>query len=69
MYVPWLQTGGGVAAFLRTVRGHAVPSTVPLAPLTRAFVSAVEDFAAREGVDLVRFAPGQRKDDETRRRL
>ena len=34
-----------------------------MAPMTRRFVSEIERFAEREGVDLVTFEKGQRKDD------
>jgi len=33
-----------------------------MAPMTRAFVAGIEHFIAARGLDLVRFAPGQRKD-------
>jgi hypothetical protein len=33
-----------------------------MAPMTRAFVADIEHFIAARGLDLVRFAPGQRKD-------
>jgi len=62
-YVPSLQTGGGVVYFLKTQLGARVPSTVMVAPMTERFVKAIEGFVAREGIDLVTFEKGQRKDD------
>jgi hypothetical protein len=62
-YVPSLQTGGGVVYFLKTQLGVRVPSTVMVAPMTERFVEAIERFVEREGIDLVTFEKGQRKDD------
>jgi len=62
-YVPSLQTGGGLVYFLKTQLGVRVPSTVMVAPMSRRFVDAMERFAETEGVDLVTFEKGQRKDD------
>ena len=68
-YQPRLQTGGGVVSFFKGHRGARVASTTLMAPMSRAFVAAIRAFAKREGVEIVRFCKGQRKDDETRRRL
>lgn len=62
-YVPSLQTGGGFVWFVKTQLGARVPSTMMVAPMSQHFVTAMERFAATEGVDLVTFAKGQRKDD------
>ena len=62
-YVPKLQTEGGVVGFIRSQLGLPIASTAALAPLTRAFVAAIEKFAKEQGVDLVSFEKGQRKDD------
>jgi hypothetical protein len=62
-YVPSLQTGGGFAYFLKTQLGVRVPSTMMIAPMSARFVAAMERFAETEGVDLVTFKKGQRKDD------
>ena len=69
LYQQRLQTGGGVATFFKAHRGAKVASTVLMAPISHAFVKAIEAFVNREGVDLVTFAKGQRKDDVTRARL
>lgn len=62
-YVPSLQTGAGFAYFLKTQLGVRVPSTVMIAPMSERFVQAIERFTETEGVDLVTFEKGQRKDD------
>jgi len=62
-YVPSLQTGGGVVYFLKTQLGVRVPSTVMVAPMSQRFVEAIERFVKTEGVDLITFEKGQRKDD------
>lgn len=62
-YVPSLQTGGGFAYFLKMQLGVRVPSTVMIAPMSQRFVDAMERLADTEGVDLLTFEKGQRKDD------
>ncbi len=62
-YVPSLQSGGGVVYFMKQHLGARVPSTTMVAPMSARFVTAMERFAATEGVDLVTFKRGQRKDD------
>jgi hypothetical protein len=62
-YVPSLQTGGGVVYFLKNQLGVRVPSTVMVAPMSEQFVEGIEHFVKTEGVDLVTFEKGQRKDD------
>jgi hypothetical protein len=62
-YVPSLQTGGGFVWFVKTQLGARVPSTMMVAPITERFVQAIDRFVEREGIDLVTFEKGQRKDD------
>jgi hypothetical protein len=62
-YVPSLQSGGGVVYFMKTHLGARVPSTMLVAPLSERFVQAIERFVETEGLDLMRFKKGQRKDD------
>jgi hypothetical protein len=62
-YVPSLQTGGGFAFFVKSQLGARVPSTMLVAPMSQQFVEAIERFVATEGIDLVTFEKGQRKDD------
>ena len=63
LYVPKLQYASGVVGFLRDHQGATFASSALMAPMTRQFVSEIERFTAREGVDLVTFEKGQRKDD------
>lgn len=63
LYVPMLQTEGGVAHFWRKHRGYAFASSALMAPMTAAFISNIEAFAEREGVPIVQFEKGQRKED------
>jgi len=62
-YVPSLQSGGGVVYFMKAHLGARVPSTMMVAPLSERFVQAIERFVETEGLDLVTFKKGQRKDD------
>src|SRR5215813_13891725 len=63
VYVPHLQMVGGMLGYLRVHRGQRFASTMAVAPMTEAFVANIEQFVAREGVDLISFEKGQRKDD------
>src|SRR5258708_19125181 len=65
VYQPRLQHGAGVAAFFVGHRGHRFASSALMAPMTAAFVADIGHFLASRGLDLVRFARGQRKDDVT----
>ena len=68
-YVPVLQTCGGAAWFFRKVRGKPVPSSALMAPMTRNFVAAIERFAERAGVELVKFGRRERKEERMREHL
>ena len=68
MYVPRLQIVEGVLGFIRRHRGHKVVSTAMVEPITRAFVSSIERFVAENGIPLVNFEKGQRKEDLAARR-
>src|SRR5262245_40650756 len=69
VYVPTLQTVGGMVGYLRVHRGQRFASTTAVAPMTEAFVRNIEQFVAGEGVDLITFEKGQRKDDVTQKYL
>jgi hypothetical protein len=69
LYQPRLQTGGGEVAFFKQHRGAKVASTALMGPMSHAFVKAIGDFARREGVEIVTFAKGERKDEVTKTRL
>ena len=62
-YVPSLQSEGGVAWFFRTHRGHLFASSALMAPMTKAFVAAIEAFATEHQLPLISFKKGQRKDE------
>jgi hypothetical protein len=68
-YQPMLQTGGGVSAFFKGHRGAVVASTTLMAPMSKAFVADIQRFAEENELEVVRFHKGQRKDDETNKRL
>jgi len=69
LYQPRLQHGAGVASFFVGHRGHRFASSALMAPMTAAFTADIGHFIAARGLDLVRFAKGQRKDDVTRQYL
>jgi hypothetical protein len=69
VYIPRLQTVEGVLGFIRRHRGHKVASTAMVEPITRAFVGTIERFAAENGISVVNFEKGQRKDDVAARFL
>jgi len=62
VYVPKLQRVLGVVGFFREQRGAAFASSALMEPITTAFVKALERFTQTEGVPLLTFRPGQRKD-------
>jgi len=62
-YVPRLQTSGQLCYFLREHLGHPIPSPALFRPLHDRFVDSVASFAEREGIPLIHFQSGQRKDD------
>src|SRR3984893_14858538 len=63
VYPPRLQTDRGVPAFFRFHRGETFASSALMAPMSKAFIDAVDRFAEQEQVPLITFAKGQRKDD------
>jgi hypothetical protein len=69
VYVPFLQTVGGVVSYLREHRGLPYASTAAVAPMTEAFVRKIDEFIAQQSIDLVSFEKGQRKDDVTQQYL
>ena len=69
LYVPQLQWVGGVVGYLHAHHGQRFASTVAIAPMTKAFVKSIEDFATQGGIDVVSFKKGQRKDEVTQEYL
>ena len=68
-YVPQLQSVGGVAGYLHTHKGQRFASTAAVVPMTQAFVKAIDEFAEQQGLDVVAFQKGQRKDEVTQQYL
>lgn len=68
-YVPKLTSEGGIAAFCRGYLGHRFASTKQAVDMTQAFLKAIDAFLQREGIELVRFRKGQRKDDVLQQKL
>jgi hypothetical protein len=69
VYIPSLQTPGGIAWFLRHHKGYRYASSAMLSPMTKTFVSKIERFIEDEALDLVPFKSGERKDDVTQKYL
>jgi len=63
VYVPPLQHELGVVGFFRRHRGQPFASAALMEPISQAFVTAIERFAKAQGVPLITFAKGQRKDE------
>jgi hypothetical protein len=63
VYQPRLQHVGGVVSFLRNHRGQPFASSALLEPISQNFIAGLYRFAKDQGVEVVDFAKGQRKDD------
>lgn len=63
LYVPMLQSEGGIVHFWREHRGYTFASSALMAPMSRKFVERIERFAEQEAIDVVTFQRGQRKED------
>jgi hypothetical protein len=62
-YLPTLQTPGQLCWFLRDHLGNPLPSPALFRPLHDRFTGAVADFARQQGVPILQFERGQRKDE------
>src|SRR2546427_13119466 len=62
VYVPGLQYESGVAAFFRAHRGQLFASSALMAPMSRAFVAAIDPFLAEHALPLIALPEGQAKD-------
>jgi hypothetical protein len=69
VYVPRLQHVGGVVGFFRGHRGQPIASSALMAPISLAFVAAIERFVREQDVPLITFSKGQRKDDVAKEHL
>lgn len=63
VYIPKLQRESGASWFLKQQRQYPVASSAAMAPISRAFVAAIEGYAQTHQIPLLRFEKGQRKDD------
>jgi hypothetical protein len=63
VYIPKLQRESGASWFLKEQRQYPVASSAAMAPISRAFVAAIESYAQAHQIPLLTFAKGQRKDD------
>jgi hypothetical protein len=68
-YVPKLTSENGVAGYLRVFLGHRFASTKAVSGKSEAFVREIMEFTQREGIDLVRFQKGMRKDEVMKKHL
>ena len=62
LYVPILQAPAGCAHFWIHHRGYRLASSALMEPMTRRFVSNVENFALSEGIDVIGFEKNERKE-------
>src|SRR5688572_7623806 len=58
LYVPILQRPAGCAHFWIHHRGQRLASSALMAPMTKSFITRIENFAATEGIELVSFKKG-----------
>jgi len=63
LYVPGLQSEGGVVHFFREHRGQPFASSALMEPISKRFRAAVDAFVQTEGIPLITFHPGERKED------
>jgi len=63
VYIPKLQRESGASWFLKQQRQYPVASSAAMAPISRAFIEAIENYAQMHQVPLLTFGKGQRKDD------
>jgi len=62
-YIPTLQLPGQLVEFLIEQRERPIPSPALLGQITQQFVESVKSFAAQNGIPIVHFKSGERKDD------
>ena len=63
LYQPKLMFPGGVVGFFKGHRQMPFASSALMDPMTTAFVKEIHRFIGDQGLDLVHFVKGQRKDD------
>ena len=67
--VPRLQSEGGVVGFFKHHRDALFVSSALMDPISRDFATAIDAYAAKHQVPVVRFRSGQRKDDVAKEHL
>lgn len=68
-YVPQLTTAAGIAGFVRKHLGYRFASTKQVCEMTERFVDKIRHFASEEGIEMIHFEKGQRKDSVMQDRL
>jgi hypothetical protein len=63
VYIPSLQREANVSWFLKQQRHCPVASSAAMAPISQAFVAAIDAYAQQHHVPVLTFEKGQRKDD------
>lgn len=69
LYIPKLVYPAGVVGFFRGHRGMPFASGALMDPISKGFVADIHRFVDTEGVDLVHFVKGERKDNVALRYL
>src|SRR5215472_7103103 len=62
-YLPSFATGGGLVRFLTEHLGKPIPSPVLLGQITQSWAEALKRWAAQQGIPLIHFQHGERKDE------
>src|SRR5215467_2968993 len=66
-YLPSLATAGGLIRFLTEHLGKPIPSPALLGQITQSWVEAVKCWASQQGIPLIHFQHGERKEDVAQR--
>jgi hypothetical protein len=66
---PRLQYGQGIHGFFCHLRGNQFVSSALMRPMTERFAADIRHYIDSRGLDLIRFAKGQSKDEVARRYL
>jgi len=66
-YLPSLATGGGLIRFLTEHLGKPIPSPVLLGQITQSWVEGVKRWTSQQGIPLIQFQHGERKDEVAQR--
>jgi hypothetical protein len=66
-YLPSLATAGGLVRFLTEHLGKPIPSPALLGHITQSWVEATKRWASQQGIPLIHFQHGERKDEVAQR--